>query len=322
MKNRLLLLLSSCMLLAGFASAQTWTCGDTLTDIRDNKQYGTVQIGSACWMKENLDYGQFATSITSSSTHADVTNNGIAEKYCQDNDSANCAIYGGLYDWNEMMNYNPNNAQGICPNGWHVSTDAEWLAMIAASGGSISGFAGTGGNALKAVGEGFGPNGQGTNTSGFTARAGGDRDGFGIFYGMGLRFIFWTSTPDTTKKMYMLYADDDTINRFGNAQTITGFSCRCVQDVISSGMRDGNGYDKLVSVFPNPAQNRVSINIDRLFVSADYSIYNATGQRVQSGGVNNPREVISVSQLAGGSYMLVVRIDDTIIRKPLLISGR
>ena len=47
-----------------------------------------------------------------------MTNNGIIEKYCYDNNPANCAIYGGLYQWNEMMQYTTQQgAQGICPNG-------------------------------------------------------------------------------------------------------------------------------------------------------------------------------------------------------------
>ncbi|MBI4646978.1 MAG: hypothetical protein HY738_10410 [Bacteroidia bacterium] len=51
------------------------------------------------------------------------TNNGIAEKYCYSNNSSNCDTYGGLYEWNEMMQYAVSDAQmtgttkGICPTG-------------------------------------------------------------------------------------------------------------------------------------------------------------------------------------------------------------
>ncbi len=44
-----------------------------------------------------------------------MTNNGIIEKYCYDNNEANCDIYGGLYQWNEMMQYvTTEGVQGIC----------------------------------------------------------------------------------------------------------------------------------------------------------------------------------------------------------------
>ncbi len=41
-----------------------------------------------------------------------------------------CNNLGGLYQWNEMMNYNSTaGGQGICPDNWHVPTDAEWYTM-------------------------------------------------------------------------------------------------------------------------------------------------------------------------------------------------
>ena len=52
--------------------------------------------------------------------------NGIIEKYCYDNDTNNCGIYGGLYQWREMMQYTTQQgAQGICPPGWHLPTHEE-----------------------------------------------------------------------------------------------------------------------------------------------------------------------------------------------------
>lgn len=100
-------------------------CGTPLTDIRDGKIYSTIQIGTQCWMAQNLNIG---TRINSSN---DQTNNGIIEKYCQNNSEANCTVYGGLYQWDEMMGYTTiPGAQGICPEGWHLPTHAEWIALI------------------------------------------------------------------------------------------------------------------------------------------------------------------------------------------------
>ena len=65
----------------------------------EGQMYRTVQIGNQCWFKENLNVG---TMIPGSQ---EMTDNSIIEKYCYENDPANCATYGGLYQWNEMMQY-------------------------------------------------------------------------------------------------------------------------------------------------------------------------------------------------------------------------
>ena len=80
-------------------------------------------------MKQNLNIG---TRIDGSQ---DQTNNLVIEKYCYNNDEANCNVYGGLYQWNELMNYapssdaNPSSCPGICPTGWHFPSDAEWCMV-------------------------------------------------------------------------------------------------------------------------------------------------------------------------------------------------
>jgi len=96
-------------------------CGQTLSDPRDGKNYATVQIGTQCWMAQNLNVG---TRIDGTATQA---NNGTIEKYCYSDNDANCTTYGGLYQWDEMMQYTTTQGvQGICPTGWHLPVDAEW----------------------------------------------------------------------------------------------------------------------------------------------------------------------------------------------------
>ncbi len=107
-------------------SPPTWSCGDTLNDTRDGQNYNTVQIGDQCWMAENLNVG---TMIDGSDDQTQQTPE-VIEKYCYDNNTANCDTYGGLYQWNEMMHYTTQEgAQGICPAGWHVPTDGEWCTL-------------------------------------------------------------------------------------------------------------------------------------------------------------------------------------------------
>jgi uncharacterized protein (TIGR02145 family) len=97
---------------------------DQPTITYQGKTYNTVAIDKYCWMAENLDVGSF---IPSSKT---MTDNGIVEKYCYDNDTANCNIYGGLYHWDEIMDYtNADGAKGICPDGWHIPTYEEWESL-------------------------------------------------------------------------------------------------------------------------------------------------------------------------------------------------
>ena len=136
-------------------------CPGTPTLEYAGKTYNTVQIGSQCWLKENLDVG---TMVNSSQSQP---NNGKIEKFCYNNDENNCAVYGGYYTWYEAMQHTmTEGAQGICPSGWHIPTVADYQALINA----VS----NGGNAIKAIGEGSG-NGEGTNTSGFSALLTGGR---------------------------------------------------------------------------------------------------------------------------------------------------
>lgn len=99
----------------------------TFTDSRDGNVYNQVTIGSQCWMAENLN---FSTSGTFINGTINQTNNGVVEKYCYNNSDAMCTSWGGLYQWGEVMQYSTvSGSQGICPDGWHIPTDAEWCTL-------------------------------------------------------------------------------------------------------------------------------------------------------------------------------------------------
>jgi uncharacterized protein (TIGR02145 family) len=98
-------------------------CGQPITDIRDGKTYQTVQIGSQCWFAENLDYG---TLVPSAQYQRD---NCIPEKYVR---SAFSVQGSALYQWDELMQYTDiPGEKGLCPPGWHVPTEAEWITLFA-----------------------------------------------------------------------------------------------------------------------------------------------------------------------------------------------
>jgi uncharacterized protein (TIGR02145 family) len=95
-------------------------CPNLATVVYEGKTYNTVAIGNQCWLKENLDVG---TQINGS---LEQTNNSLIEKYCYGDLAANCTTYGGLYQWNEAMQYvTTPGTQGICPIGWHLPTQTD-----------------------------------------------------------------------------------------------------------------------------------------------------------------------------------------------------
>jgi len=97
-----------------------FTCGDNLTDIRDNGSYPTVQIGTQCWMAANLNYG------TMSAYSMNQRDDCQPEKYCFNNNPANCSTSGGLYQWDEVMQYETTPFEkGLCPPGWHIPGETE-----------------------------------------------------------------------------------------------------------------------------------------------------------------------------------------------------
>ncbi len=102
-----------------------FSCGNPMKDVRDNKTYPTVSLGGHCWMAANLDHG---TMISWTGHQSD---NCVIEKYCFQDQQSNCSS-GGLYQWDEMMQYDETHSiQGICPPGWHVPDEIEWNALYA-----------------------------------------------------------------------------------------------------------------------------------------------------------------------------------------------
>lgn len=106
-------------------SSPGFTCGNNMTDIRNGKIYPTVMLAGKCWLAKNLDYG---TAIVSSQSQRD---NCQVEKYCYEDNASNCLLSGGLYQWDELMNYqDAAGSQGLCPPGWHVPDEPEWQSLF------------------------------------------------------------------------------------------------------------------------------------------------------------------------------------------------
>jgi uncharacterized protein (TIGR02145 family) len=190
-------------------------CPGTPTVDFAGKTYNTVQIGTQCWLRENLDVGTMVLGTQ------DQSDNDTIENYCYDNNPVNCAMYGGLYQWNEAMQYDTTQGvRGICPPGWHIPALAEFETLSATVGGD--------GNALKAIGQGTG-DGAGTNTSGFSALLAGYRNTQGGFYDLGSTGHIWSSSQITASDALNLPLiwDDGGVN-LSATEKPHGFSVRCL----------------------------------------------------------------------------------------------
>ncbi len=188
------------------------------------KTYHTVQINNQCWLKENLNIGTMINGSIGQS------NNGIIEKYCYNNDSLNCEIYGGYYQLNEALHYvNLNGTQGICPTGWHVPTRSELGEVEDALNGDS--------NAMKAIGQGTG-SGAGTNTSGFSLLIAGQYNPYTqIVEDVNKMAYLWTSSEYDTDYFLtlLIYAQVPFFNDIHYYVTY-GNSVRCLNNLSVSAL--------------------------------------------------------------------------------------
>ena len=204
-------------------TSASFTCGQVITDIRDGKTYNTVQIGTQCWLQQNLNYG---TRIDSTS---DQTNNNIPEKYCYKNLESNCDVFGGLYQWDEAMQYSTTEGvKGICPTDWHLPTDAEWTKLTDYLGGQNV----AGGKMKEAGCTHWGsPNTGASNSSGFTTLPGGYRSPYGYFGSLNSYAYLWSSTQlDATLAWGRFPGYNYEFVAYTYIDKPNGFSIRCLKD--------------------------------------------------------------------------------------------
>jgi uncharacterized protein (TIGR02145 family) len=198
-------------------------CG-LLTDSRDGKIYQTVKIDTMCWMAQNLNIG---TRIDGSVNQAD---NAVIEKYCYNDDEVNCDIYGGLYQWNELMQYDTLlKIQGICPDGWHIPSNGEWQVLSNLVGGNAV----SGGKMKESGYEHWSqPNTGATNSFGFTAIPAGNRYfSGGVFYSLGVSASFWTSSKDGSTNAWRRSILSNNVALYQSSYSRNyGFSLRCIKN--------------------------------------------------------------------------------------------
>ncbi|MCD4679292.1 MAG: hypothetical protein K8S00_02775, partial [Bacteroidales bacterium] len=185
--------------------------------------YTTVQIGSQCWMAENMNIGIMINSTSNQG------NNGIIEKYCYNNDTNKCNTYGGLYQWNEMMQYvSTVGTQGICPAGWHLPANVEWTELT-----DYLGSMSIAGGKMKEPGtvHWYSPNTGATNSSGFTTLPGGYYDHSSSFVSLGIYGNFWSSMEYDSSDAWGWRLSYITTNVYTDNYTRKhGLTVRCLKD--------------------------------------------------------------------------------------------
>ena len=128
-----------------------------------------------------------------------------------------------------------DDARGLCPSGWHVPTDGEWMTMEMALGMSESAANGTGGRGTDQGTQmktdyGWYLGGNGTNSSGFSGLPGGSRSNVGYFYAAGIVGNWWSSSPNGSYAWYRVLGSSlEDVGRNYHYLRF-GFSVRCVRD--------------------------------------------------------------------------------------------
>ena len=186
----------------------------------------TIVIGTQQWMEKNLDVvtyrnGDVIPQVTNATAWAALTTGA----WCYyNNDVANGAIYGKLYNW-----YAVNDTRGLAPTGWHIPTDAEWTILTDKLEGAL-----VAGGKMKSVGTTrWTPTNTGaTNESGFTGLPGGYRSVNGTFAVIGGNGYWWSSSEDGATAYAWGRGMDYNLgsayrNSYGKAN---GLSVRCLRD--------------------------------------------------------------------------------------------
>ncbi|MBW6501751.1 MAG: hypothetical protein K0B05_10195 [Bacteroidales bacterium] len=172
----------------------------SFTDARDGKVYKTVKIDNQEWMGENLAF---------------KTESGC---WAYDDVKDYAATYGYLYSWEA--------ASKACPSGWRLSSMQDWWYLSTYLGGDDQA-----GGKLKATGTGSwkSPNARATNSSGFTALAGGQSGDKNMEY-LGSAAFFWTNADDDDAISWCaaLSSTDGELS-FLQTEKKNGYSVRCIK---------------------------------------------------------------------------------------------
>jgi uncharacterized protein (TIGR02145 family) len=227
MKTPVLTLLAFVLLFAACEKDPFEASSGTFTDERDGRKYKWVKIGDQIWMAENLAYVPYVCAPDSQC--------GIWI-YGYDGEGSygtNYHTYGALYDWETAME--------VCPEGWHLPSDQEWMELERFLGmeedalydmddlfrGQVSGIGGK----LKETGLTYwkAPNEGATNETGFSALPGGGK--YNRYLSIKEVGCFWTSTKqDSNEAITRIYSSNHGGSGRYTNNLRDGLSVRCVKN--------------------------------------------------------------------------------------------
>jgi uncharacterized protein (TIGR02145 family) len=211
-------------------------CGGLTTLSYNGYTYDLVEIGGQCWFKDNLQTTTYKDGTPIDYPGTDNTawqsNTTGAYAWYANDSSTNASTYAALYNW-----YAVDNSAGLCPTGWHVPTDCEWMYLEDTLGMSTVDQEST---VLRGTDEGGmlkdttlwnSPNTGATNISGFTGLPGGYSDYSGSYSYVGYFGYWWSSTQLST---YSAWARSLNCSYSGVGRTSFtkdyGYSVRCLKD--------------------------------------------------------------------------------------------
>ena len=161
-----------------------------IIDHRDGQQYKIVMIGKKVWMAENLRYALNGSD-------------------CYEDKYSNCPLYGRYYTWAQALAIDANcnskscrlvdegNTRGICPEGWHVPSNADWKHLVTYVNYKAKG------RAAKVLKSTFGwQENDGTNEAGLNVFPSGYRFMSGNFMNAGKIARFWSSSQSNAVQAY------------------------------------------------------------------------------------------------------------------------
>lgn len=199
---------------------------ESFTDTRDGNVYKIVKIGTQTWFAENLRYEGNITQITSKQVWASLWDPGSSKNQpawaYYNNDPKYDAVYGKLYNWFAV------NTGTLCPQGWHIPTDPDWLVLSNFLGGAE-----VAGGKMKSITGWNNPNEGASNVSGFNGLPGGSRNIFGDFSLFGTAGVWWSASAWNYNNSAIGRGLSNSSIRLAAPVGIyntTGKSCRCLKD--------------------------------------------------------------------------------------------
>ena len=201
------------------------------------EMYQLVRIGQDCWFADNLRADHFSdgTPITDNLTGAGwagaTAPATTVHDYSGPDEEENRRNYGRLYN-----GYTATSTSPICPGGWRLPSDADWMSLeqslgMDAADAANSGERGTDeGETMKSSPTDY-LDWDGTNSVGFTAVPSGGITTAGAEVNKDTKGYWWSSTVNTDNGKIWWRSLDTGISTIGrsDAQNTAGASIRCIR---------------------------------------------------------------------------------------------